>query len=75
MFYLLPIESVIKDQQERYYRALEEADKAASSTVFIEFMLDIIDDVLTQNHTTLVQNSDQVSDQVKELLAVMDNQY
>jgi Fic family protein len=44
-FYLLPIESLIKDQQERYYQVLEEADQAASSTIFIEFMLEIINAV------------------------------
>jgi Fic family protein len=45
-FYLLPIESLIKDQQPRYYQVLEAADQAASSTVFIEFMLEIINAVL-----------------------------
>ncbi len=43
LFYLLPIETLIKDQQKQYYQTLEEADRAADSTVFIEFMLDIID--------------------------------
>jgi Fic family protein len=87
LFYLLPIESVIKDQQARYYKALEDADKAANSTVFVEFMLDIIYDAIAQNPTKIDQRiqpepdqvgdqvgdqvSDQVSDQVKELLAVM----
>jgi Fic family protein len=78
LFSLLPIESLVKDQQERYYQTLEEADQAASSTVFIEFMLGIIDTVLTQNSETIQatdQVSDQVSDQVKRLLDVMDNQY
>ncbi len=71
---LLPIESLVKDQQERYYQTLEEADQEASSKVFIEFMLGIIDNVLTQNSET-IQATDQVSDQVKRLLDVMDNQY
>ena len=46
LFYLLPIESLVKDQQDRYYQTLSSADKAASSTVFIEFMLEIIETVL-----------------------------
>jgi Fic family protein len=74
LFYLLPIESLVKDQQERYYQTLEAADQAASSTVFIEFMLDIIDTLLMQNGA-IDQVSDQVSDQVKNLLSIMDNQY
>lgn len=58
LFYLLPIESLIKDQQELYYQTLEQADQAASSTVFIEFMLDIIDAVLVQNSQILRRDID-----------------
>ena len=75
LFYLLPIESLIKDQQEQYYQTLEEADRSANSTVFIEFMLDIIESALIQNSTQTQASSDQVSDQVKKLLDIMDNQY
>lgn len=35
----LPVESIIRDQQDAYYRVLGEADKASDCTVFIEFML------------------------------------
>jgi Fic family protein len=35
----LPVESIIRDQQEAYYWVLGEADKARDCTVFIEFML------------------------------------
>jgi Fic family protein len=87
LFYLLPIESLIKDQQDRYYQTLEQADQAASSTVFIEFMLDIIAATLTQDRQApqtetdsasdpvTDQASDQASDQVQQLLAVMDDRY
>ena len=79
IFFLLPIESLIKDEQERYYQMLEQADQAANSTVFIEFMLDIIDNVLTQTtsqaHQATDQVTDQATDQVKKLLAVMDDSY
>ena len=46
LFYLLPIEGLVKDQQNGYYQALASADKAADSSLFIEFMLEIIDAVL-----------------------------
>lgn len=46
LFFLLPVESVIKDQQMQYYQALEAADKAADSTAFIEFMLDVLIETL-----------------------------
>lgn len=42
IFSFLPVESIIKQQQSRYYKALEKSDKAGNSTAFIEFMLSAI---------------------------------
>lgn len=42
VFEFLPIETLIKEQQKQYYEALEKSDITGSSTVFIEFMLEII---------------------------------
>ena len=75
IFFLLPIESLIKEEQARYYQTLEQADRDANSTVFIEFMLDIIDKALTQAISATNPATDQVTDQVKKLLAVMDDGY
>jgi Fic family protein len=49
LFLSLPLESVIKDNQSRYYQALEEADQQADSTPFIHFMLSVIAQTLAQN--------------------------
>jgi Fic family protein len=49
LFLSLPLESVIKDHQSRYYQALEQADELADSTVFIHFMLSTISKTLEQN--------------------------
>ena len=49
LFLSLPLESVIKDNQSRYYQALEEADQQADSTPFIHFMLWVIAQTLAQN--------------------------
>ncbi len=49
LFLSLPLESVIKDNQQRYYQALEEADQQAGSTPFIYFMLSVIAQTLAQN--------------------------
>ncbi|WP_447555179.1 Fic family protein [Vreelandella sp. EE22] len=49
LFLSLPLESVIKDYQQQYYQALEEADHQADSTPFIRFMLSVISQTLTQN--------------------------
>jgi Fic family protein len=42
LFSFLPFETLIRQQQEEYYRVLELCDKAGNSTAFIEFMLGII---------------------------------
>ena len=49
LFLSLPMESVIKDHQQQYYQALEEADQQADSTPFIYFMLSVIAQTLAQN--------------------------
>jgi len=42
LFGYIPIESVVRDNQEQYYQALEDAGSMGESTPFIEFMLEII---------------------------------
>jgi len=49
LFLSLPLESVIKDHQQQYYQALEDADQQADSTPFIHFMLSVIAQTLAQN--------------------------
>ena len=46
VFEYLPIESLIKQKQKKYYESLSRSDKAGSSTIFIEFMLEIIESSL-----------------------------
>jgi len=48
IFEFVPIEKLIKDNQQDYYEALSAADRTGSSTIFIEFMLDIIDKTLRE---------------------------
>ena len=38
----MPIESIIRDNQEEYYKAIEESSQKGESTPFIEFMLEVI---------------------------------
>jgi Fic family protein len=42
IFEFLPIESLIKEKQKSYYRVLEECDSCGDSTIFIEFILNLI---------------------------------
>lgn len=48
IFNSLPIESIIASKQEDYYKVLSECDKQGKSTLFIAFMLDIINQGLAQ---------------------------
>jgi Fic family protein len=42
VFEYVPVEEVIKKEQESYYRTLEDSDNSGNSTIFIEFMLEVI---------------------------------
>ncbi len=42
LFSTLPTESIVRDHQEEYYKALEDASAMGESTPFIEFMLEMI---------------------------------
>jgi len=62
----LPVETVIREQQDAYYAALAAADQAAEATPFVEFMLAAIFEALLEACAT-----DQVTDQVAALLKVL----
>lgn len=55
LFSWLPIESIIHDNQAKYYNAINISNSDGNSTVFIEFMLSVIKETLkeTTRHTTL----------------------
>lgn len=42
LFSLFPIESIVRDHQEEYYKAIEDSTQVGESTPFIEFMLEMI---------------------------------
>ncbi len=46
IFEFVPIEKLIKDHQQKYYDALANSDNSGKSTIFIEFMLNIINQAL-----------------------------
>jgi len=48
VFDYLPIETLIKNQQSDYYNILAKCDKQGESTLFIEFILTIIDQALEE---------------------------
>ena len=67
IFEWLPIEELIRERQKDYYDALATSDKSADCSDFVEMMMTVICDALTELDGA-DQVSDQVSDQVKALL-------
>ena len=65
LFFWLPIEELIQSRQKEYYDALGMADKQADSAGFVELMLEIIRDSLTEV-TVVGRNTDQDIDQVTD---------
>lgn len=59
VFEYLPFETLISNDQEKYYKALSESDKQGKSTKFIEYMLSVIDssiaELLNFNNRTLTE--------------------
>lgn len=64
VFEYLPIETLIKERQEQYYESLGKSDNTGESTVFIEFMLEIIleslEELLTIQNVSLT-NIDRIN--------------
>lgn len=61
IFAWLPVETLIHENQEEYYKMLQIADNKGESTVFVEFMLEMIRDALVeisyaQNNNDVVTN-------------------
>ncbi|VVQ28410.1 hypothetical protein PS943_00863 [Pseudomonas fluorescens] len=70
----LPVEAVIREQQDAYYAALSAADQLAESTPFVEFMLQALslaleEAALSESATDPV--TDLVSDPVRKLLSAL----
>ena len=64
VFEFLPIETIIKEKQEKYYEALGKSDNTGESTLFIEFMLEVIkeslEDLLSVQNVSLT-NLDRIN--------------
>ena len=69
IFKYIPIESQIEKFQSGYYDAIETCNSNGSSTVFIEFMLARIDEILD---SLLMQSESGITEYVRKLLAVME---
>ncbi|VEF12025.1 Fis family transcriptional regulator [Pseudomonas fluorescens] len=71
----LPVEAVIRDQQDAYYAALSAADRMAESTPFVEYMLHALSLSLREaieSEAGADPVTDLVSDPVKRLLQALE---
>ena len=64
-FAWLPIETLVHENQEVYYNALQTANNMGESTVFVEFMLEIIRDALREIET---QNTNEENATAEQLM-------
>jgi len=72
IFEWVPIESIIKENQEEYYQAIELSTKKVSSTPFIEFMLDCINIAIDNIVTNSKKHYNHLSKQINELMKVIE---
>lgn len=72
LFGWLPIETLIRERQEEYYKVLGECDHSADSGKFVEFLLITVYDALSEIAST-EQVAVQVTEQVEKLLKSMDD--
>jgi Fic family protein len=70
LFGWIPIETVIKERQDEYYKVLGECDNAADSGKFVEFLMQAIYDALSEISMT-EQVGAQVTEQVGKLLVAL----
>ncbi|MCR4719498.1 MAG: Fic family protein [Firmicutes bacterium] len=72
IFEYIPIESQIEKFQNDYYDAIAKCHNAGNSDIFIQFMLEQIDKVLSEIIEQLSRGDEDISEYIKKLLAVME---
>lgn len=64
IFAWLPVETLVHENQEEYYRVFQKADNQSDSTVFVQFMLSVIRDALKEVSVNQSTHSDVVTNVV-----------
>lgn len=72
VFEWIPIESIIKDNQEEYYRAISLSTAEGKSNRFILFMLGIIKKAVSELARDTRNHQSHISNQIKALMAVIE---
>jgi len=72
IFAWIPIESIIKDNQEKYYQALSLSTSNGKSNIFILFMLDVINKAIKDIITDTRNHYNHLNNQITELMKVIE---
>lgn len=72
IFEYVPIESQILKYQSSYYNVIDRCNQKGNSTLFVEYMLDMIDETLSQLYETIEKEKNNTSFSVSKLLNVME---
>ena len=72
VFEYIPLESRIERFQNEYYDAIAVCNTKDNSDIFIEFMLDMINQILDEVILQVNRSNAEVSEYVKRMLAVME---
>lgn len=73
IFAWIPIESIIKDNQEDYYNAITLSTSQGKSNIFIEFMLDVINKAINDIITDTRNHYNHINNQITELMKVIES--
>ena len=71
VFEYIPIESQIEKFQEEYYDAIARCHVDGASTIFIEFMLAQIDNILDDISVQIHEDNEQLSEYIKKLCGAL----
>lgn len=73
IFAWIPIESIIKDNQAEYYKAITLSTSQAKSNIFILFMLDAINKAIIDIITDTRKHYNHINNQITELMKAIEN--
>lgn len=72
IFAWIPIESIIKNNQEAYYNAIALSTSQGKSNIFVEFMLDVINNAIKELVDDAKSHSNHLNNRIAELLKVIE---
>lgn len=72
IFAWIPIESIIKNNQEAYYNTIALSTSQGKSNIFVEFMLDVINNAIKELVDDAKNHSNHLNNRVAELLKVVE---